>query len=103
MPCTGRKKSKEGPKTRAKKLQINNICRATGIATQIGAFVAILKFKKPRLGLAMNAASDLVYWAPAVADKKDPTIRHELGIVSSTIAVMSLLYLAATHGKKEAA
>ena len=86
-----------------KKVAINNICRATGIATQIGAFVAILKFKKPRLGLALKAASDLVYWAPAVADKKDPTIRHELGIVSSTIAVMSLLYLAATHGKKEAA
>ena len=38
-----------------KKVAINNICRATGIATQIGAFVAILKFKKPRLGLAMGA------------------------------------------------
>lgn len=67
-----------------KNVAINNICRATGLAAQIGAFVAILKFKKPRLGLAMSAAGDLVYWAPAVADKKDPTLRHELGIICST-------------------
>ena len=76
-----------------KNVAINNICRATGLAAQIGAFVAILKFKKPRLGLAMSAAGDLVYWAPAVADKKDPTLRHELGIICSTLSVSNLCLL----------
>lgn len=84
-----------------KNVAINNICRATGLAAQIGAFVAILKFKKPRLGLAMSAAGDLVYWAPAVADKKDPTLRHELGIICSTLSVSNLLCLAVTPRQKE--
>lgn len=84
-----------------KNVAINNICRATGLAAQIGAFVAILKFKKPRLGLAMSAAGDLVYWAPAVADKKDQTLRHELGIICSTLSVSNLLCLAVTPRQKE--
>lgn len=83
-----------------KKKVIANICRTAGIATQIGAIVAIGKYKKLRLGTALNAACEMVYWAPAVADKQDPTIRHEVGIVCSTIAAMSLLRLLSP--KKEA-
>lgn len=74
-----------------RKKTISTICRTVGLATQVAGLVASIRYGKKRLGGAMNAAGTFAYFAPAAADKSDPTIRHELGLVACTLSAMQLV------------
>lgn len=73
-----------------RKKTIATICRTVGLATQVAGLVANIRYGKKRLGCALNAAGTFAYFAPAAADKSDPTIRHELGLVACTLSAMQL-------------
>lgn len=71
---------------------IVTICRMAGLVTQVAGLVASIRYGKKCLGGALNAAGTLTYFAPAAADKSDPTIRHELGLVACTLSAMQLAW-----------
>ena len=73
---------------------IDTICRTAGLATQVAGLIASICYGKKRMGGALNAAGTLAYFAPAAADKADPTIRHELGLVACALSAMQLAWYA---------
>lgn len=75
-----------------RKKMISTICRTAGLATQVAGLIASIRYGKKRMGGALNEAGTFAYFAPAAADKADPTIRHELGLVACTLSAMQLAW-----------
>lgn len=75
-----------------RKKTISTICRTVGMATQVAGLVASIRYGKKRLGGVLSTAGNFAYFAPAAADKADPTIRHELGLVACTMSAMQLVW-----------